>query len=65
MAHWHRKTNEIDVNCVECNTSRLMAYWDDEIESYIYLFEEDELLCQGCRPKQPAIATLSHYGISK
>lgn len=51
----HRKRhtkNEIFSNCTECNLERLIAYWDPELEYYIYLFEEDEpVVCDACLPK--------------
>lgn len=43
--------NEIVVNCVACNAERLMAYWDEELESYIYLCDEKPL-CIECMSKQ-------------
>lgn len=44
-----RENDEIHINCIECNKTRLVAYWDDELESYIYLCEEDERRCLECQ----------------
>lgn len=43
--------NEIVANCPACNAERLLAYWDEELECYIYLCDE-ESLCIECMSKQ-------------
>lgn len=47
--------NEIVANCVECNVERVMAYWDDELECYIYLCDE-EPICNECMSKRTAVS---------
>ncbi len=38
--------DEIWEPCIKCGDKRLMAYWDDELESYIYFTEE--AICTKC-----------------
>lgn len=47
--------DEIIANCVECNAERVMAYWDDELECYIYLCDK-EPICNECMSKQGNIS---------
>ncbi len=39
--------DEIYTNCTICQCKRLAAYWDDELESYIYLSDEPAV-CVKC-----------------
>lgn len=45
--------DEIREACIECGTEVLTAYWDDELEYYIYLSDEaedqDEVICEACQ----------------
>lgn len=50
MAKGQRLKNQIHANCIVCNTKRLVAYWDDELESYIYLCDESQPICMDCTP---------------
>lgn len=54
----HQLEDEIVTNCIECNAERLMAYWDEELECYIYLCDE-EPLCQECMSRQELISLKS------
>jgi hypothetical protein len=54
MDQVHQLENEIIANCVECNAERLLAYWDEELECYIYLCDE-EPLCNECMSKHDTI----------
>lgn len=40
--------DEIRESCVQCGVERLVAYWDEELEYYIYLSESDT--CRKCEP---------------
>ena len=40
--------DEIRESCLQCGVERLTAYWDEELEYYIYL--SDEEICNNCRP---------------
>ncbi len=38
--------------CVLCNDTGLRAYWDFELEAYLFMVEEDEpFTCVKCRSK--------------
>lgn len=41
------RKNEILIQCHSCQRERLLAYWDPELEHYIYLADEPAL-CQNC-----------------
>lgn len=41
-----RIKNRIESTCVGCQQNVTIAYWDDELESYIYL--RDEAICDAC-----------------
>lgn len=40
--------DEIRESCVECGVDRLIAYWDEELEYYIYMSDTD--ICDECEP---------------
>lgn len=56
MNEVHQLENEIIANCVACNAERVLAYWDEELESYIYLCDE-EPLCNECMSKQEQVSS--------
>jgi RNA polymerase subunit RPABC4/transcription elongation factor Spt4 len=39
--------DEIRESCQQCGMERLMAYWDEELEYYIYL--SDSKICHNCQ----------------
>lgn len=41
--------DEIRKACPQCGTVRLMAYWDEELEYYIYLSDTDTEICNNCQ----------------
>lgn len=41
--------DEIKQCCIECQIEETVAYWDQELECYIYLRETP--YCLGCEPK--------------
>lgn len=41
--------DEIKRHCAECKAERTVAYWDEELESYIYLTESD--YCLACEER--------------
>lgn len=47
-----RLKNEIKSECHQCGAERTLAYWDEELEHYIYLCDEPEndepVLCTRC-----------------
>lgn len=49
--------NEIFTHCIECHAERLMAYWDEELECYIYLCDEKPV-CNGCMSNKAAHSSL-------
>ena len=52
--------------CTKCSSKRLIAYWDDELEYYIYLEEDVQpFVCLACEtPSTVAVNTNgSVYGI--
>ncbi|HXH54826.1 MAG TPA: hypothetical protein VNK03_03680 [Gammaproteobacteria bacterium] len=40
--------DEIRESCLQCGIERLVAYWDEELEYYIYLSDTD--ICDSCQP---------------
>lgn len=44
--------DEIFRVCGKCKNKWLHAYWDEEVEEYIYLTEENEGCCCECRKKE-------------
>ncbi len=45
--------DEIHKSCVDCGVDRIIAYWDYELEYYIYLDESD--ICTQCQAKQTSV----------
>lgn len=41
--------DEIYRICSKCKNKWLYAYWDDDIDSYIFYTEENEKRCYKCR----------------
>jgi hypothetical protein len=39
--------DEIRESCLQCGKEQLMAYWDEELEYYIYLSDGD--ICHSCQ----------------
>ena len=43
--------NKIKAPCVECGITHTIAYWDEELEHYIYLMDldkDDNFYCEAC-----------------
>jgi len=40
--------DEIRESCLQCGVEGLKAYWDEELEYYIYLSDTD--VCESCQP---------------
>ncbi len=40
--------DEIKRRCVQCGVDQLVAYWDEELEYYIYL-TDDSVCCVECQ----------------
>ncbi len=45
-----RRKDEIIANCIRCGSERVMAYWDAELASYLYLCDEPPI-CLSCAAK--------------
>lgn len=55
-----RGKNNIYTHCFVCDAKLLKAYWDSELESYIYLME-DHALCPHCLPLPRQVASESVF----
>jgi hypothetical protein len=40
--------NQLKKICPCCSVQRLVAYWDEELEYYLYLEEEEQVICSAC-----------------
>lgn len=52
------RKNEIVSRCTACDCERILAYWDDELEHYIYLSDEP-VLCTACKIESECPASIS------
>lgn len=43
-----KSRDRMSMQCVQCGREQLIAYWDYELEYYIYLSESTEGLCNLC-----------------
>ncbi len=54
--------DEIMEACAECGAEVLKAYWDEELEHYIYLFDDEEnqseVICEACEEIPVAFGSL-------
>jgi len=52
--------DQLYADCAQCQEGRiLLAYWDEELENYIYLkpsLEASPLLCAGCLGSSASLA---------
>lgn len=53
---YNNSEDEISAKCIHCEKERVIAYWDEELEYYIYLSDEPPV-CVQCLPiHNPEIA---------
>jgi hypothetical protein len=55
-----KKKDELYESCIQCGKERLTAYWDYELEYYIYLSESSSTPCVHCQnTEQPVSSKVS------
>jgi hypothetical protein len=59
-----RNKNEMKSNCQECGVERTVAYWDEELEYYIYLCDEPPLCSRCMSSQETAKSTVNRVGKS-